>query len=660
MGIWDMLPPCVEYMNNAWISFPGSGGWIPMEPDIFMPPSIGWSNMGMGWVLLPCEWIEIMFDVHVIGPYCLENINWAYAEGYYEYYPYDYFFYEDYAIIHPVPEGECGLELVKEVYCDPQGEWVDYTEVAQGATAHFRIGVHNSGVNVLAEDIWVYDFMEPSLEYADNALVIDPTGVAWAWEPDDLFVMPSGTYMTWKLGYDLAPCEWLWIYFDAIPVGDVCSIDTNFAIADYFCPITQEYLYSNEDSASVHIIDCLVCADAGGPYQTDDTMGFTVQFDGSGSFPAFGCAAILYDWDFGDGNSGTGVSPLHTYTDPCPDKLFDTYTVTLTVTCVGNPTCTDTDTTTVKVFGPCAGDPPIISIIYPMGGETLSGVETIQWFALDSHDPALDIYIYLGSGGSWNLLFGPIANDGAEDWNTATVSDGTYQLKVEAINNLARLNFDTSADFTVSNGIEGARVSSVAITDTTTNSNLWVKNGDTVEITAGITSGETLDRMDIVADLSGFSMSNVYADSFDGFTARWMLTGVTCNPSDGPITVTVTADNVHSNSATITADNTDPEVSIVKPETGLYLFNRKFLPLPRTVIFGPITIEINAADNAGISKAEYYIDGDLKTTTIEEPFDWYMNLKLRRDHTLKIIVYDHAGNAVSEEMTATIYNLFGN
>ena len=89
------------------------------------------------------------------------------------------------------------------------------------------------------------------------------------------------------------------------------------------------------------------------------------------------------------------------------------------------------------------------------------------------------------------------------------------------------------------------------------------------------------------------------------------------------------------------------------------MFNRKFLPLPRTVIIGAITIEINAEDTAGISKAEYYIDDTLKTTTIEEPFDWYMNLKLRRDHTIKIVVYDHAGNTKSESMTATIYNLFG-
>jgi hypothetical protein len=331
--------------------------------------------------------------------------------------------------------------------------------------------------------------------------------------------------------------------------------------------------------------------------------------------------------------------------------------VTLTVTCVGNPTCTDTDTTTVKVFGPCAGDPPIISIIYPMGGETLSGVETIQWFALDSHDPALDIYIYLGSGGSWNLLFGPIANDGAEDWNTATVSDGTYQIKVEAINNLARLNFDTSGDFTVSNGIEGAKVSAIDITDTTTGSKQWVKNGDNVEITAMISGGETLTRSDIVADLSGFNRGTLPADSYNGLIATWTINSVTCN--EGPITVKVRAENDRKD-ATITADNTLPELNIVKPEKeGLYLFGMRLLPLRKTVLIGKMTIDIEAEDNYGISKAEYYIDDTLKATT-DEPFDWEMNLKLMGQHTLKIILYDHAGNVKSESKTVTIYNLFGN
>ena len=38
-------------------------------------------------------------------------------------------------------------------------------------------------------------------------------------------------------------------------------------------------------------------------------------------------------------------------------------------------------------------DPPIVQLIYPTGGEILSGITTVQWFAQDDHDPNLDIYI---------------------------------------------------------------------------------------------------------------------------------------------------------------------------------------------------------------------------------------------------------------------------
>jgi PKD repeat protein len=49
------------------------------------------------------------------------------------------------------------------------------------------------------------------------------------------------------------------------------------------------------------------------------------SFDGSGSSDSDG-NVVGYAWDFGDSQTGTGVSPAHTYTNP------GTYTVTLTVT----------------------------------------------------------------------------------------------------------------------------------------------------------------------------------------------------------------------------------------------------------------------------------------------------------------------------------------
>jgi chitodextrinase len=52
----------------------------------------------------------------------------------------------------------------------------------------------------------------------------------------------------------------------------------------------------------------------------------TVFFNGSSSVAAPGRTIVSYAWDFGDGGSGSGVTPTHSYDSPA------TYTVTLLVT----------------------------------------------------------------------------------------------------------------------------------------------------------------------------------------------------------------------------------------------------------------------------------------------------------------------------------------
>jgi len=64
-------------------------------------------------------------------------------------------------------------------------------------------------------------------------------------------------------------------------------------------------------------------ADAGGPYSgvAGETL---IQFDGSGSSDGDG-DSLTYAWDFGDGNTATGMMPTHTYASA------GTFTVTLVV-----------------------------------------------------------------------------------------------------------------------------------------------------------------------------------------------------------------------------------------------------------------------------------------------------------------------------------------
>ena len=87
-------------------------------------------------------------------------------------------------------------------------------------------------------------------------------------------------------------------------------------------------------------------ADAGGPYTGYE--GFTIVFDGSGS--TTDTTITTYEWDFGDGETGSGYKLSHTYT------TSGNYTVTLTITDDSGLSHTDTTTATVTSEENTTGD----------------------------------------------------------------------------------------------------------------------------------------------------------------------------------------------------------------------------------------------------------------------------------------------------------------
>lgn len=85
-------------------------------------------------------------------------------------------------------------------------------------------------------------------------------------------------------------------------------------------------------------------ADAGGPYTVGE--GQPLTFDGSGSSSWL---TISYEWDFGDGTSGTSISPTHTYANGPV-----VHTVVLSVTDSLGQTATDSAEVTVNNLPPSA------------------------------------------------------------------------------------------------------------------------------------------------------------------------------------------------------------------------------------------------------------------------------------------------------------------
>ena len=130
-------------------------------------------------------------------------------------------------------------------------------------------------------------------------------------------------------------------------------------------------------------------ADAGGPYS--GYVSIPMLFDGSGSSDSDG-TITNYTWNFGDGNTGYGVNPSHTYI------TADNYTATLTVTDDGGTT--DTNTTTVTIVEvPLLDKPPIISNIKHLPKKVTSDdIVTIFATVIDDYSvPSVNLYWNDGS-----------------------------------------------------------------------------------------------------------------------------------------------------------------------------------------------------------------------------------------------------------------------
>jgi len=93
-------------------------------------------------------------------------------------------------------------------------------------------------------------------------------------------------------------------------------------------------------------------------------------------------------------------------------------------------------------------------------------------------------------------------------------------------------------------------------------------------------------------------------------------------------------------------DIVSPSVSITSPSAG-------------STVFGTISIQANATDNVGVTKVEFYVDGELKGTDTSSPYSYSWDTTTIADgtHTLTAKAYDALVNVgTSSLVTVTIDN----
>jgi len=98
-------------------------------------------------------------------------------------------------------------------------------------------------------------------------------------------------------------------------------------------------------------------------------------------------------------------------------------------------------------------------------------------------------------------------------------------------------------------------------------------------------------------------------------------------------------------------DTIPPYVEIISPQNGLYFRNIRLFPMflrQKTIIFGNILVEVEASDQSGIEKVEFYLDdgASAEETVYIEPYVWAWNNRsiIPKKHTILVVAYDNAGN----------------
>ena len=143
------------------------------------------------------------------------------------------------------------------------------------------------------------------------------------------------------------------------------------------------YHHSRGSDTTTAVINNAPVADVGGPYS--GTADQVVSFTGSGSSDP-DSDPLTYSWDFGDGNSGTGVSPLHTY------ATGGTFTVVLTVSDGNGDTGSDTTTAVIN-------NAPVADVGGPYSG---TADQVVSFDGSGSSDPDSDPLTYSWDFGDGN------------------------------------------------------------------------------------------------------------------------------------------------------------------------------------------------------------------------------------------------------------------
>ena len=292
--------------------------------------------------------------------------------------------------------------------------------------------------------------------------------------------------------------------------------------------VTDDKGATGSDTATVTVANRAPTADAG-PDRTvvEDT---TVTFDGSGSSDLDG-SIVRYDWYFGDGGTGTGVSASHVY--PAPG----TFTVMLTVTDNNGASNSDTAVVTVNAAGGPGWATSIGSTDVDLGTAVGSDANGNRFVAGTFHGTVKVGTTSLASAGGADAFLAKYTPTGTVAWARrmgGTLDDTVTALAVDGNGDVITVGrFQGTTNFGGTNLVSSGGIDIVvAKYSGSTGAHLWSKRfGDasdqSAEAVAVDPSGNVLltGFFAGTVNFGGATLQTPYVGDYDVFVAKLTSAG---------------------------------------------------------------------------------------------------------------------------------------
>ncbi|MEQ1872030.1 MAG: PKD domain-containing protein, partial [Vicinamibacterales bacterium] len=388
---------------------------------------------------------------------------------------------------------------------------------------------------------------------------------------------------------DNDPLSYAWLFGDG-GTGSGATPTHTFSSADQFTvtlTVTDGKGGSHSASTSVAVAQANrpPVANAGGPYAGD--AGSPIGLSGTKSSDPDN-QALVYDWAFGDGETGTGASPVHVYAVP------GTFTVTLTVT--DGPGLSHSATTSAVIGAAADRAPPSITLSAP--NEAL---------------PAAQVVVTAAANDNVGVTGVTFEVNGADPTQSPTAPyQRTVTIPALAAPGTKVIVKGTARDAANNTGASQASITIVAAPD-------LAPPSVTLTVPPEASPGASVRMSAVAADSGGvksvsFSTAGLAfgTDHSSPSEATFIIPAST--PVGATLTFVARAEDFSGN----TAESIGTLVTVATPDT-----------TPPTVTLnaptqveqgGRVTLTATAGDNVSVSSVSFLVDGVVIATLVQPPY----------------------------------------